>query len=217
MAGSSGEGCERGDTSRVGGDGSEIRRFWGEGAWRRVGVGTAAAFTGGSVYVHARGLQGVSALRGGAVCGVVTAPLMMLREVVRAGMKVEGPAASGIAGGVAGYFGGLFLWGPCWRVVGGSAVGVGMGCAMVDWVVAGLDWRRKVLLAGGADEGGRGSWERLLRWVPGVSEVDREYEELLERQRAVVEALEVEQRRIAVLLQALKERRAQGDGERPMA
>lgn len=158
----------------------------------------------------------MSLLRGGLVFSAVAAPFVALREVVSGSMRVEGPVASGIAGGVAGYFGGLFVWGPCWRMVGGSAVGLGVGCGMADWVLRGLEWRRKVWLVGREDAGG-GRWGAGgLAWLAGVREVDREYEELLERQRMVVEALEMEQRRIAVLLQALKERKAEDEGERPV-
>lgn len=143
----------------------------------------------------ARGMQGMSVVRGGMLASCVAMPFVALREVIAAGTGVEGRMASVIAGGFAGYVGGLVVCGGRWRVVGEGVLLGGMGCGVLDWVVGGLQWRRKVWMVGGDAK----SWD----WEA----VDGEYEELLERRRVTAEALEREQRRIELLVRALEQKR----------
>lgn len=213
--------------------------LWREGGSARVAAGAAVGAAGGMLYATARAVPAPGVVRAGLACGVLAAPFFALREVVAAGVGVDGPVASAIAGGFAGYFGALVVSGPQWQAVSHGAMVVGIGCGVVDIVVSGLDWRRKVYLvdrhdaavtaaaaalrnksaaeADGTGAGGEGSlsvrssqrdalspWLKWPVWFPVLKEIDEEYHELIRRQEATVLALEEEQARIALLLEALE-------------
>lgn len=181
----------------------------------RVARGAAAAAVAAAALAALRGAPaGRSAAAGAALAG----SFLAVREaLVRGGG--EGPAVSAVAGGVAGYFGALAAVGPSWAAVTrGAAVG-GVGCGVLDAVLRGLDWRRKVYAVAAEEEralraaGGGGAsvpadvapwWTRWPVWFPVLKQVDCEYEELLRRREATLLALEEEQGRIAALLEALE-------------
>ncbi|CDF40213.1 unnamed protein product [Chondrus crispus] len=195
--------------------------WWREGGLRRVSLGGLTGFAGGALYATARALPPAYALRGGLVCGVFTAPFFAFREVLTARLHMDGPMASTIAGGIAGYVGSLFIAGPHWKTVSHSAMAVGIGCGFADIVVSRLDWQRKVYIVNrhdaavkaaaeqveskesGASVQRSNSFFKLPSWLPGLNDIDNEYQDLLRRQEATVVALEKEQARIAVLLEAL--------------
>lgn len=129
-------------------------RFWRRGATSRVGAGTAAAIAGGVLVAAANATPIVAVGRTGVVCGALAAPFFALREVVAAGTRVDGPAASLIAGGFAGYIGALAFIGP--HMVTRGAVAVGVGCGVTDVLVNAVDRRRRELVLAmntGADTG----------------------------------------------------------------
>eukprot|EP00178_Gracilaria_changii_P004560 TRINITY_DN173_c0_g1_i15.p9 TRINITY_DN173_c0_g1~~TRINITY_DN173_c0_g1_i15.p9 ORF type:complete len:254 (+),score=73.58 TRINITY_DN173_c0_g1_i15:137-898(+) len=199
--------------------------LWRDGGLRRVLVGSATAFAGGASYAYYTRLPPASSVRAGVACAMLAAPLFAVREVVAASMAVDGPVASAITGGVAGYFGALFTVGPCWHSVSRSAMLMGVGCGFVDVVLSALDWKRKLYLLRRHDEAVRAAADNMQQqqqqqqrhhakahsapfkwpyWFPVVRQIDHEYEDLLRRQRATVRALEEEQARIALLLEALE-------------
>lgn len=195
---------------------------WRDGGLRRVALGSLSGFAGGALYATSRALPPASVFRGALACSFFATPFFALREVVAAGLHVDGPVASTVAGGVAGYVGALLVSGPHWKTVSHSAMAVGVGCGLVDIVVSRLDWQRKAFLvnrhdaavAAAAEAAERkditgtverpNSWFKLPSWFPGLKEIDEEYQDLLRRQEATVLALEQEQARIAVLLEALE-------------
>lgn len=199
-------------------------RFWREGSLRRVALGGLSGFAGGALYATSRALPTASVFRGGLACSFFAAPFFALREAVAAGLHVDGPVASTVAGGLAGYVGALLVSGPHWRTVSHSAMAVGMSCGLVDVVVSILDWQRKAFLVNRHDAAvaaaaaaastdmkeiygsveRSNSWFKLPSWFSGLKEIDVEYQELLRRQEATVLALEQEQARIAVLMDALE-------------
>lgn len=207
----------------------DVAHLWREGALHRVLTGAAVGFIGGVSYASFRSLPPSVAIRAGTACGLFAAPFFALREVVAAGAGVDGPVASAVAGGFAGYFGALFVSGPHWKAVSHGAMVVGVTCGFADVVLSGLDWRRKVYLvnrhdsvvaavSASTDNGDKAthvvqirtdgaeppSWMKWPVWFPVFKELDEEYDELLRRQRATVVALEEEQARIALLLEALE-------------
>lgn len=208
-------------------DGSVL---WNARSSRRVSQGILTGFAVGSAYATMRALPPSSILRAGISCGALAAPFFALREIVAVNAGVDGPVASAITGGVAGYVGALFVAGPHWKTVTHSALAVGMGCGVIDFVVSGLNAKRKSLIVDRQDAaaeastaqatvngnraGGDGvadekrvdgqSWWRWHRWFPVLRDMDEEYHELLRRQKATVIALDEEQARIATLLEALE-------------
>lgn len=181
-------------------------------------MGMGGGSIAGVAYATARSLPASYTMRAGIYCGALAAPFFAMREVVAASMSVDGPVASAITGGFAGYFGALFWAGPHWKTLSHSAMVMGVGCGFLDIVMSGLDWKRKVFLvnrhdaavkavaesASGKDQGASLTQINWPVWFPVVKEIDEEYEELLRRQQATVLALEEEQARIAVLLNALE-------------
>lgn len=150
-------------------------------------------------------------VRAGVACSAFAAPFFALREVVAASMKVDGPVASAITGGFAGYFGALIVTGPNWNAVTHTAMAAGLGAGLVDAVVGGVEWKRKMWLVNRADrltasasldvDPKTSPWPV---WFPVVKQADEEYEKLLTRQQAIVVALEEEQQRIKTLLRAIE-------------
>lgn len=211
----------------------ETSILWGAGSTRRVTHGGLAGFAAGAAYATIRALPPSSILRAGMTCGALAAPFFALRELVALQAAVDGPVASAVAGGFAGYVGGLFVAGPHWKTVSHSAMVVGIGCGVVDFVVSGLNVKRKAMIverqdaaaaraknaANAKDEivgvvrddersvDGRSlssSWWRWSGGFPVLRDMDEEYYELLRRQKATVMALDEEQARIAILLEALE-------------
>ncbi|CAN8069543.1 unnamed protein product [Agarophyton chilense] len=202
--------------------------LWREGGLQRVFAGAACGFVGGASYAYFTRLPPV---RAGVACAMLATPFFTVREVVAASMAVDGPVASAMTGGVAGYFGALVTLGPCWKSISRSAMLMGVGCGFVDILLSGLDWKRKLYLVNRHDAAVAAAAENVNtphqhphqppqlhqppqpapsapfkwpHWFPVVKQIDDEYEELLRRQRATVQALEQEQARIALLLEALE-------------
>lgn len=117
----------------------------------RVASSAAVVFAGGFLVAAARTGSAPGAARVGFACGVLAAPFFALREVVVAGVGVDGPVASAIAGGFAGYFGTLFFAGPRWQIISQGAMVMGIGCGLADAVISTIDWRRKVFLVNRKD------------------------------------------------------------------
>lgn len=125
--------------------------LWRAGAGARVATGAAAAFAGGALVAASQRAVARTCLHTGAACGALAAPFFALREAVVVGAGVDGPAASFIAGGVAGYFGALAFGGAAGAR--GSALAVGVGCGVADALISAVDWRRKLYLVRRADTG----------------------------------------------------------------
>lgn len=89
----------------------------------------------------------MSVLRTSASCALLSCPLFALREVVAGGLSVDGPVASVIAGGFAGYVGALAFSTGTWHAVGHGAMVAGMSAGLVDLVVSSVDyqWRSFIL------------------------------------------------------------------------
>lgn len=190
-------------------------------------LGAATGFALGTAFATARSLPPLQTIRHGLQSTALFAPFFLVREAVVSGLQVDGAVASALTGGMAGYVGSLAVSGRNWKLVGHSTMVMGVGCGLLDLVVGSLEWRRKMFLVGrhdmavraaaaqemaekvpveneGAQEVRAGWLAKWLVWLVPLRDVDAEYEDLLRRQEATVVALEEEQKRIAVLLQALE-------------
>lgn len=205
------------------------RLWWREGSFRRVLLGSATGMLGGSIYAMSRSLPPSSILRGGMTCGIIAAPFFTMREMILSSMHVDGPVASAVAGGFIGYFGALALSGPNIKMLSSSTMVMGVSCGLVDVIISGMDWQRKVYFVQRKERQERNDFEkenevkedeetdeneemnqRKPKWwkwsdyVTPLKDVDQEYRDLLRSQQATVIALKEEQARIALLLQALE-------------
>lgn len=122
------------------------RLLWREGGARRVTVGSTMAAVGGASYACFRHMPPTFVMRASAACALISCPFFALRETVAAGLAVDGPVASAIAGGVAGYVGALAFSSATWKAVSHGAMIVGMGAGLADVITSGLDFRVKSLL-----------------------------------------------------------------------
>jgi hypothetical protein len=118
---------------------------WAESG-RRVLRGSAAFCCAGGALAALRGAAPAPAARTSLLAGALIAPFLALREAVVHGARADGPVASAFVGGLAGYLGALYAVGPSWVAVTRGAAAVGAGCGLVDALVSGLDWRRKVYI-----------------------------------------------------------------------
>lgn len=122
------------------------RPMWREGGLRRVGLCASLAATSGAAYASFRQLPPPLVLRATASCFLLSAPLFALREVVAAGLCVDGPVASAIVGGFAGYVGALAFTSGTWKAVSHGAMVVGVGAGLFDTMLTSMDYKRKALL-----------------------------------------------------------------------
>lgn len=122
------------------------RPMWREGGLRRVGLAASVVATTGAAYASFRQLPPPLVVRATASCFLLSAPLFALREVIAASLAVEGPVASVIVGGFAGYVGALAFTSGSWRAVGNGAMAVGLGAGLMDTLLTNIDYRRKALL-----------------------------------------------------------------------
>lgn len=122
------------------------RPMWREGGLRRVGLAASVVATSGAAYASFRQLPPPLVIRATASCFLLSAPLFALREVVAASFSVEGPVASAIVGGFAGYVGALAFTSGTWRAVSHGAMAVGLGAGLMDTLLTSIDYRRKALL-----------------------------------------------------------------------
>lgn len=122
------------------------RPMWREGGLTRVGLAATVVATSGAAYASFRQLPPPLVVRATASCFLLSAPLFALREVVAAGLSVDGPVASAIVGGFAGYVGALAFTSGTWKAVSHGAMVVGVGAGLFDTMLTSIDYRRKELL-----------------------------------------------------------------------
>lgn len=123
-----------------------LRRVWREGATRRVSVGAVFAAAGGAAIASMRHLPPTHILRTSASCALLFTPFSSLREVVAGGFSVDGPVASAMAGGVAGYVGALAFTNASWKAVSHGAMVIGVSAGLFDVFATTVDFRWKAHL-----------------------------------------------------------------------
>lgn len=122
------------------------RMTWRDGGARRVTLASAAVGVMSAAYASVRQLPPPVVLRASASAAALAAPLFAIREVVASSFAVQGPVASALVGGMAGYVGALAVSAASWRAASHSALVVGVGAGLVDALASNLDYRRKRFL-----------------------------------------------------------------------